>query len=195
MQEFDFSRMEALFRASFPEDAGLISGLTSRPYLHAASAGTELTAELLGYKLTESDDREVVLRQIRARRGQQAFRDRLRTRYGDQCVISGSKVLHVLEAAHIAPYRGDKDNHPENGLLLRADLHTLFDLDLIGIEPSTLAVYFNPEFDSEEYMELRGRVLHFPDGARPSKDALLLRWQAFEERSKYSKRAPNADPA
>ena len=34
----------------------------------------------------------------------------------------------------LPPYRGTKDNHPDNGLLLRADIHTLFDLDMIGID-------------------------------------------------------------
>jgi len=50
----------------------------------------------------------------------------------------------VLEAAHIKPYRGKTDSHLENGLLLRADLHTLFDLNLIGVEPDTLTVRVHP---------------------------------------------------
>jgi HNH endonuclease len=40
----------------------------------------------------------------------------------------------------IRPYRGDHDNDPKNGLLLRTDLHTLFDLNLLGIKPDTLTV-------------------------------------------------------
>jgi hypothetical protein len=88
----------------------------------------------------EGDWRATVFRQIKARRGQQAFRDSLRERYGDQCMISGCGLMDAVEAAHIKPYRGDGDNHPANGLLLWADLHTQFDLDLIGIEPETLIV-------------------------------------------------------
>lgn len=86
----------------------------------------------------DGDWREVVERQIRERRGQQHFRDILRERYGDRCLVTGCEVLAVLEAAHIKPYQGEADNHPENGLLLRSDIHTLFDLDLIGIEPERL---------------------------------------------------------
>ena len=57
-----------------------------------------------------------------------------------RCMVSGCQLVDLLEAAHIRPYRGENDNHPSNGLLLRADLHTLFDLDLLGIDPETLLV-------------------------------------------------------
>jgi hypothetical protein len=184
MQEFEFRRMEEAFRTKFPDDAQLIHELTSLFYLPAASARAELMDNFAGYKPRDSDDRELILRQIKARRGQQAFRDRLRQRYGDRCMISGSTVLHVLEAAHICPYRGEDDNHPENGLLLRADLHTLFDLDLVGIEPNDFRVHFNRAVISGGYQQLHGRPLMCPDGVRPNRDALLSRWHAFEERTK-----------
>jgi hypothetical protein len=182
MQEFDFSKMDAVFRAAFPQNANLITRMISHSYMSPEAADDNGRPELEGYKLAEGDDRERVLKQIRARRGQQAFRDKLRSRYGDQCMISGCKVLHVLEAAHICPYRGELDNHAENGLLLRADLHTLFDLDLIGIEPSTLLIHLNPSINLVEYREFHGRALSCSGECRPSEQALLLRWQAFEER-------------
>jgi putative restriction endonuclease len=87
-----------------------------------------------------------------------------------------------LEAAHIRPYRGFLDNHVENGLLLRADLHTLFDLDLIGIEPFTLTVHLNPAVSRGEYQRLHGCALSCSDGNRPSQEALLMRWEAFKKR-------------
>src|SRR5271155_3471993 len=43
----------------------------------------------------------------------------------------------LLEAAHISPYRGLQSNHPQNGLLLRADLHSLFDLGMLAVDPLT----------------------------------------------------------
>jgi len=183
MQEFDFSRMEAVLRNDFPAAADLISSLVSGLYIPAEAADKNRPSDAEGYQPTEGDERQQVLRQIRARRGQQAFREALRTRYGDQCVVSGCRILHVLEAAHIRPYRGKLDNHMENGLLLRADLHTLFDLDLIGIEPVTLTVHFHPEVDSGEYRDLQGRVLSCSSGNRPSKQALESRWEAFKKRS------------
>jgi putative restriction endonuclease len=182
MQEFEFSLMETAFRRDYPGAADLITGFISAAHLPPEAADTNYDADGTGYRPDSTDNREKVLREIRARRGQQGFRDSLRARYGDRCMVSSCKVLHVLEAAHIHPYRGEADNHPENGLLLRADLHTLFDLDMLGIDPATLTVHFHPDIQSVEYAELDGRKILCSVKNRPSEDALKLRWEAFEQR-------------
>lgn len=131
----------------------------------------------------DGDERALIERQIRERRGQQSFRNDLRKRYGDRCLVTGCKVLAVLEAAHIKPYQGEKDNHPENGLLLRADIHTLFDLDLLGIEPQSLRIELHPDLaESAAYKHLASKTLRCPDKRRPSIDALKLRYKLFQER-------------
>jgi 5-methylcytosine-specific restriction protein A len=136
-----------------------------------------------GYSPQEGDRRQVVERQIRARRGQQQFRDALCTRYGNRCLVTGSEVLAVLEAAHIKPYRGEDDNHPENGLLLRADIHTLFDLDLLGIEPEQLRVELHPDLaNNKDYGSLAGKTLYCARDQRPSQEALQLRYAQFQQR-------------
>ncbi len=84
---------------------------------------------------------ERIMRAIKARRGQQRFRDALIDAYEGRCAITGCQVLDVLEAAHITPYLGPETNHVTNGLLLRADLHTLFDTDLIAVDPETRKVW------------------------------------------------------
>jgi predicted restriction endonuclease len=137
------------------------------------------------YNLQEGDRRQVVVRQIRERRGQQQFRDALRERYGDRCLVTGCEVLAVLEAAHISPYRGEDDNHPENGLLLRADIHTLFDLDLIGFEPDRLQVEVHPSL-VKEYGKLTGKTLGCVRDHRPSREALRLRYEQFVQRLERS---------
>jgi len=182
MQEFDWSRMDAVFRKAHPEAARLIGGINSSYYI--ADAAADDSNGLAEYIPTEGDERERLLRQIRARRGQQGFRDELRKRYGDKCLVSGCPVLHVLEAAHIRPYRGEADNHAENGLLLRADLHTLFDFDLMGVEPSTLIVHFHPEVRVGEYQKLHGRTLACST-RKPSAPAIASRWKAFKERGGF----------
>jgi putative restriction endonuclease len=183
MQEFDFSRMETVFRNAFPETASVLAEFLSGRYPMADAAEEGRNSEASDYVPTQGDERERLFRQIRARRGQQAFRENLRARYGDRCSVSGCDILDVLEAAHIRPYRGDLDNHVENGLLLRADLHTLFDLDLIGIEPSTLIVHLHPDVNRGAYEELLGCVLSCSSGNRPSEEALMIRWEAFKKRA------------
>ena len=51
----------------------------------------------------------------------------------------------ALDAAHIYPYRGTKTNLTDNGLIMRADIHTLFDLYLLGIRPSDHRIVLAPK--------------------------------------------------
>jgi hypothetical protein len=97
------------------------------------------------------------------------------------CAITACDAADALEAAHIVPYCGEQSNHAANGLLLRADLHTLFDLDLIGIEPHTLKVSLVPDLRRLTYAEFHGKILAAPSDPadRPSKNALAERWRKF----------------
>ncbi|HUZ56031.1 MAG TPA: HNH endonuclease [Streptosporangiaceae bacterium] len=52
--------------------------------------------------------------------------------YSGRCAVTGCTVQAVLEAAHLRPYRGPDSNVTGNGLLLRADIHTLLDLQLLA---------------------------------------------------------------
>jgi hypothetical protein len=133
------------------------------------------------YVPPEGDRRKIVERQIRERRGQQQFRDALRRRYRDRCLVTGCQVLALLEAAHISPYRGEGDNHPANGLLLRSDIHTLFDLDLLGIEPEGLRVELHPGV-VKEYGCFADITLRCAGDQRPAQEALRLRYEQFLRR-------------
>ena len=129
------------------------------------------------------DAREAAIRLVRLRRGQADFRETLRRRYGDGCLISGCELMDIVEAAHIAPYRGPACHHPENGLLLRTDLHTLFDLDLLGVEPGTLTIHLHEAVRSAGYGHLAGTKLKCSVANSPSDAALRMRWLWFENRS------------
>lgn len=121
-----------------------------------------------------SDARERVLSSIVRRRGQPAFRQTLLRLYGGRCAISDCSLEAVLEAVHIVPYRGPETNHPHNGLLLRADLHTLFDLKLIAIDTATMSVRISPQLAGTCYDEYAGKRIHMPRDRdnRPSRKAL-----------------------
>lgn len=128
------------------------------------------------YHLNNIDEREVSLRAIKQRRGQQFFRNSLLIKYNSTCVISGCKIVAILEAAHINPYRGLKDNHSDNGLLLRADLHTLFDLDMIRINPNDLTVEISENLIGSEYEQYNNLSLkRFQNHI--SKDALKIKFE------------------
>jgi putative restriction endonuclease len=107
------------------------------------------------------DIRRRVLREISLRRGQAAFRKRLIRRYGEICQISGCAFSGLVEAAHIDPYSRSQDNGLANGLLLRSDLHTLFDLGLLGISPESLTVHLAPVLHEAGYSVSGGWVPRF----------------------------------
>jgi hypothetical protein len=107
------------------------------------------------------DARRKVLAAIVRRQGQPEFRRNLFAAYGGQCAITGCQEPATLEAAHISPYLGPKTNHVQNGLLLRADIHTLFDLRLLRIDPSTLCVQLARGI-AEHYRDLQGRRIRLP---------------------------------
>ena len=120
----------------------------------------------------------------RCEESQILFRDRLLNAYGGRCAISGCSVADVLEAAHIYPYRGAHTNVASNGLLLRSDLHTLFDCGLIGIDPATMRVVLAEGLHGSEYEALNGCELRSPahPDEKPSAKALeereMLRWSS-----------------
>ena len=125
-----------------------------------------------------SDARDRVRRTIVQRRGQKKFRDALLTEYGNRCAITGCRSVDVLEAAHIMPYLGLKTNHVTNGLLLRADIHTLFDLGLIMISPIDCKIEIDKSITDKEYRKFHGKSLRSPANAAnsPNLEALLSRF-------------------
>jgi predicted restriction endonuclease len=119
------------------------------------------------------DARERVMGSIVRRRGQQAFREALIQRYGGRCLVTGCDVVAVLEAAHIVPYQGEETNHPENGLLLRADSHTLFDLGLLAVDEDFRVVVHSSLHGSSHGVLHGQRLLLLDDPQRlPSLAAL-----------------------
>src|SRR4051812_2738126 len=122
------------------------------------------------------------MRSIRVRRGQRAFRNALLDAYGNRCAVTGCDVRDLLEAAHIVPYQGPDTNHAQNGLLLRSDLHTLFDCGLIAVDVATMTVVISPKLGASSYRVLAGRKLRpaLNAASAPSRDALLVHRRASE---------------
>lgn len=127
------------------------------------------------------DGREKKLRAIVQRRGQQNFRQKLIDTYVARCAISGCKCIEVLEAAHIIPYNGEETNHVQNGLLLRSDLHTLFDLGLLTVSEDYI-VHLSDSVNDAGYLQYNGRRLFLPEEEKlwPSVIALRKRQYLFK---------------
>ncbi len=115
---------------------------------------------------------------IARRRGKSAVRQKLLEAYKCRCAITGCNAEAALEAAPILRTGTPESSSASNWLLLRADIHTLFDLNLIAIEPYTLTVRLAPNLSNTTYSALSGQPLNLPadPAATPSTEALQQRW-------------------
>ena len=126
------------------------------------------------------DERRRVLAAIVRRRGQPAFRAALLNAYGGRCAMTGCDVVDALEAAHIHPYLGQASNAISNGLLLRADMHTLFDLYLVAVNPDSLRIAVAPALRQSAYGELDGSALTSPVSADMAVSPQSLAWHCSQ---------------
>ena len=178
IEELDPHRLALGIASRVPYLAELLEDSAQRTSLHPEDADEYADEAPADYQ-TSIERRNDLLKTIRARRGQSKFRKQLIRRYGARCMISRFPLLDIVEAAHIRPYRRSADNHPDNGLLLRADLHTLFDLNHMGIDPETLHVHFSTDAREAGYDEFHDLKIKITARRGPSREALSRKWDAF----------------
>jgi hypothetical protein len=130
------------------------------------------------------DARRRILAALVVRQGQGAFREKLLAAYQRSCAVTGCDVVQVLEAAHIIPYLGPETNCVSNGLLLRGDIHTLFDLSLLALNPSDYRVLVSNNLRGRSYESLAGQVIRLPadHSDHPSRQALEIRLAEFRSK-------------
>ena len=114
------------------------------------------------------------------RLGQDAFKAVIANNYHYRCAITGDKVRPVLQAAHILPVADGGIHRSDNGLLLRSDIHTLFDRGYIGIDPK-LRLIVSPrlrdEFGNGDALyAMAGSEIARPDRRRDEPNREFLDW-------------------
>jgi len=126
--------------------------------------------------------------QIVRRQGQGLFRKQLLRAYQNKCCMTETSDVAVLDAAHITPYDGPSTSTLKNGLLLRTDLHTLFDLGLLGIEPITHSIHVHESITETLYRALHGKTLRLPSSEidRPGLEYLERKWADYQSASPVS---------
>ncbi len=119
---------------------------------------------------------------VRPRLGQGTFRIAVTAAYGGACAVTGEHSLPVLDAAHIRPYAEQGGTHEvSNGLLLRADIHRLFDAGYVTVTPDLRFVVSQrlaKEFENgRAYYKRNGHPLAaLPGNPADKPDTELLRW-------------------
>lgn len=122
-------------------------------------------------------------RLVRTRIGQRPFQAMVLDAYHRRCAVTGDKIRPVLQAAHIQPISVGGENRLDNGLLLRSDVHTLFDrgyLTVDGRRKLRVSPRLRLEFgNGDEFYRLEKSEIGVPDRRvdRPNRE--LLEWHAL----------------
>jgi putative restriction endonuclease len=116
----------------------------------------------------------------RRRLGQGTFRALVTDAYTRRCAITREKALPALEAAHIVPFTETQTHSVANGLLLRSDVHRLFDAGYLTVTPEyrvEASSRMRDDFDDgENYLRLHGSSIFVPVSAELQPDHAALRW-------------------
>lgn len=121
---------------------------------------------------------------VRPRLGQGSFRMTVTDAYGSACAVTTEHSLPVLEAAHIRPYSIDGPHEVSNGLLLRTDIHRLFDKGYVTVTPDyrfKVSRRLRDDYDNGKiYYAMDGTQLRVPDSPADRPRPEHLEWHGKE---------------
>lgn len=144
-------------------------------YLDPGASPFDLEARVLAQQRTRGDARLVI-----PRVGQQAFKALVSEAYHHRCALTGDKVRPVLEAAHIVPVKDGGEHRIDNGLLLRSDMHTLFDRGYLGFDPRyrlQVSPALREQFGNGDWLYAReGQAISLPERSKEKPSAEFLEW-------------------
>lgn len=122
---------------------------------------------------------------VRPRLGQGSFRVAVSAAYQGACAVTREHSLPVLEAAHIRPYSREGSHDVGNGLLLRTDIHRLFDAGYVTVTPSynfEVSRRLREDFDNgRTYYSLHGTEIQVPESVQDRPIASLLDWHNTQQ--------------
>ena len=117
---------------------------------------------------------------VQPRLGQGAFRVMITDIYARRCAVTQERTLPALDAAHIRPYGDGGEHEPPNGLLLRSDIHRLFDAGYVTVSTDLhfeVSRRIREEFENgRDYYALQGRKINVPRERDLRPDPSVLTW-------------------
>jgi|tagenome__1003787_1003787.scaffolds.fasta_scaffold20911211_3 putative restriction endonuclease len=117
---------------------------------------------------------------VRPRLGQGAFRILVTDNYSRRCAVSGERTLPALDAAHIRPFADGGAHEASNGILLRRDIHSLFDLGYVTVSPDMkfeVSKRIREEYENgRHYYALHGTSITLPGDLSRCPDQTALIW-------------------
>ena len=117
---------------------------------------------------------------VSPRLGQASFRLKIADVYGYKCAVSETKVLPALDAAHIMPFARGGEHDISNGIMLRKDIHAIFDQGFATIDSEVrfrVSRRVKTVFDNgNEYLRLDGRTIVLPKNVKWRPSISKLEW-------------------
>lgn len=175
--------LDAMFKSGIDQNDPQILGYTShmgRDWLRKIENEAPFSiVELTSHEPFEVTDFEKSQKtyEVLSRPNQANFRNALLSFYKHMCPITKCRVIGALEAAHIQPKSANGSDMKENGILLRADIHRLFDSNQCALCPQTGIFHFS--LDTKEYYHAYDQQhLVLPDSI--SLSAFSPRWKEFQ---------------
>ena len=175
---------------SVPRDFS--SNITGKTYDTESSLGKSLWEEILNTLQSTKINRVAEPKgpvygepvPVRPRLGQGAFRALVTETYERRCAVTQERALPVLDASHIKPTAKGGLHQIDNGLLLRTDIHRLFDKGYISVAPDyqiKVSRKLKVDFDNGElYYQFHDKKLWLPSDSENWPDPELLEWHAVK---------------
>lgn len=165
-----------------PEDQAVLASYFEPALMTASAMEGQMKALLvdagidpveLDVESMTQDQRDVVAMFVHLREGQQKFRADVISAYG-ACAVTRTTVPRALDAAHISDYKGKHTQVVANGILLRSDLHRLFDAKLLTVTAEDYLLRVSPDLDGTAYDAFDRQPIHVPSAPadQPNRDLL-----------------------
>jgi putative restriction endonuclease len=118
------------------------------------------------------------------RLGQGSFKAVMLQAYDGRCAITGSRIRPTLQAAHIRPVSKRGEHRLDNGLLLRSDVHTMFDRGYLGVDPEhrlMVSPRLRADFgNGDEFYARAGQPVVVPERRPDRPNREFLEWHTDE---------------
>jgi len=114
------------------------------------------------------------------RLGQGSFRIIVTDAYNRRCAVTQERTLPALEAAHIKPFSNSGPHRVDNGLLLRSDIHKLFDNGYVTVTKDyrfEVSRCIKEEYENgRDYYAMHGRNLFIPQNQALKPSSEFVSW-------------------
>ena len=143
----------------------------------ASGSGASMQAREARAEIAERYGKPIL---VAPRLGQGSFRIMVTDAYDRRCAVTNERVLPVLEAAHIRPFKREGPHRGQNGILLRSDLHKLFDKGYLTVTTDLrieVSRRLHEDFENgRDYYSYRGQPLRHPRLSESLPDRRFLEW-------------------